>query len=260
MSVLLFKENILPELKNRFRHELKYLVKINETTQFFEDLLVYCDYDKHAGKTHSYEIASTYYDTPDLRFYYDREESVGYRRKVRLRTYNTGSKATALFIEIKEKHKQFVSKKRLVLKDMSILENGIAHNKIPLELVLDQLEDSAESRELKYLNERLLLEPVLITRYVRKAVVPKHEHDMRITLDTRITAGGDSLPVYNALGEKLLIDPDHGVLEIKSNVGIPLWLHSIMHRYEFVQSRYSKYCLGVDALFQKGKMWFPEVN
>ena len=239
----------------RFRHELKYAISLEEADGFFEALSPYCEYDPHSGDTRSYEIASTYYDTKDLRFYADREESIGYRRKIRLRSYVQGQKSTALFLEIKEKHKQFVAKKRLYLKDRSILDNGMPHHRIPLPLIVEQLEDSAEAREFAYLSKRLNLVPVVMIRYIRKAMIPTFDHDMRITLDTKITAGGEYFHSFDPNIEKNLIAPGSGVLEVKTNQGIPLWLFSIMKRFQLVQTRYSKYCLGVDEVFGQDKPW-----
>jgi len=241
--------------KPRFRHELKYCVPLKTADSFFKEVMPYCEYDEHAGETRSYEISSTYYDTPDLMFYADREESVGHRRKIRLRSYNEFGRVQALFLEIKEKHNQFVSKKRLFLKDHSILNMGYPHHRIPLELIVDRLEDSAEAREFAYLSKRLNLVPVVMIRYIRKAVIPKFDYDMRLTLDTKISAGGEYLEKFDDNLEKLLIAPDQGVLEVKSNQGIPLWLHSIMQNHQLVQTRYSKYCLGVDAIFGPNKPW-----
>ena len=242
----------------RFRHELKYIITLPDAKRLYKDLEVFCDYDKHADATRSYEIASVYYDTEDLRFYFDREESVGYRRKIRLRVYNKDHKSRALFIEIKEKHKNFVHKKRINCVDMSILDLDIPHNKLPLDLVIDHLEDSAEAREMAYLHKRLNLKPTVIIRYIRKAIIPRDEHDMRITLDTKITAGGDSLPVYKIKEEKPIIPPNLGVLEIKSNRSIPLWLNSTLKHYRLTQTRYSKYCLGIDKIYKEGdKLWLP---
>jgi SPX domain protein involved in polyphosphate accumulation len=244
----------------RFRHEVKYVIDLEHASSFLNAISPFCSPDEHAGATGSYEIASVYYDTADLSFYRAREESVGYRRKVRLRTYNQGGIATAMFLEIKEKHKQHVSKKRLHLRDQSILaeydgHKGMQHADIPLVNVLANLKDSAEVREFTYLAKRLELVPVLLNRYIRKALVANHDHDLRITLDTRITAGGKSLPMYDAQSEKFLVHPDKGVLEIKTNQGIPLWLHSILQRLELTQTRYSKYCLGVDALYGARYPW-----
>jgi SPX domain protein involved in polyphosphate accumulation len=236
----------------RFRHEQKYVMPLTDAEGFFEDIMPFCDYDKHAGETKSYEIASIYYDTDDLRFYYDREESIGYRRKIRLRSYNTAHEATALFLEIKEKHKHFVHKKRIYLKSLDLLKRSSPDMELPLGAVIEELEDTAEAREIEYLHKRLHLYPVVLIRYHRKAAIPKFEDDMRITLDTNITTGGDSLPVFDPKTEQSIIAPGYGVLEIKSNQSVPFWLQSILIRHNMAQCRYSKYCLGVDILYGSG--------
>lgn len=244
----------------RFRHELKYEVSIADADEFYKDIEPYCKPDPHVGKTGAYEIASIYYDTSNLRFYYDREESVGYRRKIRLRTYNENSKAIALFLEIKEKHKQYVSKKRINMKNMDVLSLGIPHTELSLDLISKYLEDTAEAREIAYLSKRLELHPVVLIRYIRKPVIPIHEQDMRITLDTKITAGGHNIEAFDSDAEKHIIKSEHGVLEIKTNQSIPLWLNSIMQKYSFVQTRYSKYCLGVDKIFGGRKRYISNTS
>jgi len=243
----------MAKVKFRFRHELKYVVDINKCNAFFEDLKEYCDFDKHADKTNSYEISSLYYDTETLRFYRDREESVGNRRKVRLRTYVSNEESSGLFIEIKERHQQFVNKKRIHLdKDNNILDYP-NHSQIPLNLVVDKLPDTAEGREMYYLNKRLELSPVVIVKYIRKALIPKFENDMRITLDTRITAGASNLLKFNQNEEKYILDGHLGVLEFKSAQSMPLWLHGILNKYDFKRTRFSKYCLSVDKCYYSKK-------
>lgn len=242
---------------SRFRHELKYVVDLKEAREFIKDISPYCDYDPHVGSTRSYEIASTYYDTRSFQFFIDREESVGYRRKIRLRSYNTDGNCEALFIEIKEKHKQFVAKKRINLRSKDVLSCGIPHDRLSLDVIANEMDDSAEAREILYLHKRLKLFPVIIIRYVREPLIPKFEDDMRITLDTRITAGGQFLHKYDPDTEKLIIDAGQGVLEVKSNRSIPLWLSSVLKRYAFVQTRYSKYCLGVQKCFSASRPWVP---
>ena len=239
----------------RFRHELKYVIPLDRANQIVEELALECDKDKHADETASYEIASVYYDTADFQFYVDREESVAYRRKIRLRSYNKNGESQALFIEIKEKHRQFVAKKRINLESKELLELGIPHHRLPLDLVLDYVTDSAEARELHYLHKRLKLEPMVIVRYVRKALIPKYEHDMRVTLDTRVTAGGEYLQRYVSEDEHFCVDPAMGIFEVKSNTGIPLWLQTALMRHELTQTRASKYCLAMDAAFKEKKPW-----
>ncbi len=44
---------------------------------------------------------------------------------------------------------------------------------------------------------------------------------------------------------------------MKTNQAIPMWLQSILCRYALPQTRYSKYCLGVDSVYGRGgKQWF----
>lgn len=240
----------------RFRHELKFIIALEDAEQLFDDLTPYCDDDPNVSSLRTYEIASVYYDTKDLRFYYDREESVGYRRKVRLRSYNERDRSKALFLEIKEKHKNSVLKKRIHLTSGRILQAEPEHIRLPLEVVLEELQDTADAREMSYLYKRLELYPVVNIRYHRRPVIPRFEHDMRVTLDTNITAGGGSLPVFDSEREVPIIAPDKGVLEVKTNQAVPLWLNSIMKRYQMTQIRYSKYCLGVDHVFGRGGKQF----
>ncbi|MCB0319970.1 MAG: polyphosphate polymerase domain-containing protein [Bdellovibrionales bacterium] len=248
-------------MSSRYRHELKFIVPLGEADALFSDLLLYCDYDPHVTENKSYEIASIYYDTEDLRFYYDREESIGYRRKVRLRSYNYRGEATALFIEIKEKHQQYVLKKRILLRSMDILKTFELHDHIPLEAVIAEMEDCPEAREIEYLHNRLHLYPVVNIRYHRRPLIPKFENDMRITLDTRITAGGDNLGMYKPEQERSIIAPDLGVFEVKTNQSVPTWLQVILRRYNIGQTRYSKYCLGVDEVYGRGgRRWIQQLD
>lgn len=99
--------------EDNLRHELKFVVSVNDGTDFFQSCLNYCHPDAHADSFQSYEVASLYYDTEDSWFYRDREESVGYRRKIRLRSTNLEEEPRALFIEIKEKHKNKGTKKEI---------------------------------------------------------------------------------------------------------------------------------------------------
>ncbi|MCB0340261.1 MAG: polyphosphate polymerase domain-containing protein [Bdellovibrionales bacterium] len=239
----------------RYRNELKYIVPLTVANPLMDNLLEYCKVDDHADSTGSYEIASVYYDTEKLDFYMDREESVPYRRKVRLRVYNRDGRSEALFVEIKERHKQKISKKRINLRNMDLLSCGVPHDKISLKLILDNLEDSAEAREIAYLDDRLGLEPIVLVRYIRKPLIPIWDDTIRLTLDTRITGGGDNLSVYDSAKERFVLPPDHGLFEVKTNRALPMWLQSVLMRHQLSQTRFSKYCLAVDAAYQGRKPW-----
>jgi hypothetical protein len=232
----------------KLRHELKYAVPLEQASQLFKALESYCVPDPYAGEGGSYEVSSLYYDTQDFRFYWDREESVGFRRKLRLRSYNSEGKSTGTFIEIKEKHKNLVAKKRISV-PLSVVEGLDNHHRLSLDHIIDQLPDGAESREVRYLHRTLQLRPIAIVRYVRDTLMSERDKGLRITYDRRLTSGGDDLLRYDPTKESFIHPSSSGILEIKANSGIPLWLQSILTDYGFCQSRFSKYCLAVKCLY-----------
>jgi hypothetical protein len=231
----------------KLRHELKYSLSAEVAALLFKELSSHCVPDPFAGKNGSYEVSSLYYDTSDFRFYWDREESVGYRRKVRLRSYNSEGRSTGCFLEIKEKHKHLVSKKRIAI-SLEGLESTRVDDRTSLEDVLAGVPDSAEVREVKYLHRVLRLQPIAIIRYVRDTLMSERDNGLRITYDRRLTTRGKDLFRYNSERELFIHSSDSGILEIKANTGIPLWLQSIVAEYGLMQSRFSKYCLAVKRL------------
>jgi len=57
------------------------------------------DFDANAGRDGSYKVASLYYDSPDLRCYWEKLDVEKVRRKLRVRTY--GERPEWAFMEIK---------------------------------------------------------------------------------------------------------------------------------------------------------------
>ena len=239
----------------RARHELKYTLDLATAGEFLRRASAHCVPDPHAGPGGVYEVASLYYDTSDLRFYWDRQESVGQRRKVRLRSYNSGGESAGVFLEIKEKHRSLVAKKRVGLTNLDSLIMPARHDKTPLDSVLAAIGSEAIGRamgvaaEVSYLHTKLGLLPVSIIRYVRSTLTGVAERDLRITFDERITTGGADLFSYCGSREVFVHPSGQGILEVKADQQLPLWLGSLLSEFALVQTRFSKYCLAVDALF-----------
>jgi SPX domain protein involved in polyphosphate accumulation len=234
----------------RARHELKYVVDLSTAKSFLNEVSRHCVLDLHSGASGSYEVASLYYDTNDLRFYWDRQESLGYRRKVRVRSYNADGSCTGIFLEIKEKHKSLVAKKRV--KIISLPDNSLSdrHDRTPFDIFLKNAnEDEPVIKEALYLHKRLSLYPVSIVRYIRSTLIGVREPDVRITLDERITTGGPDIFAHTSRREVFIHPADQAILEIKADYQLPRWLYDIVANYSLVQQRFSKYCLAVNALY-----------
>jgi VTC domain len=231
--------------KARQRHELKYVVDLVEGEAFIEIAKSFCTVDSHSDSDGAYEVASVYYDTRDLRFFYDRQESIGYRRKVRLRSYLSSTGQPVQCIEIKEKHKHLVAKKR-VFTNHEIIDDFTTKNEFSLNSILTCVSDSIAKREIEFLHGRLNLQPVNTIRYIRKALTAINDSSVRITLDRRLTSGLPTILPYSPDSEKFILPPGKAILEIKSDRDLPLWLFSLLQRAEFRRVRFSKYCAAIE--------------
>jgi hypothetical protein len=228
------------------RFELKFVIPIATATSLWRDIAPHCLPDEYGDPDNGYEVASSYYDTTRLRFHYDREESVGYRRKVRLRAYVESGQCVGLFFEIKEKHKHRVGKKRCALSSWEILQSYSEHHRIPVAALEPFMpEQHVASREILFLDKHFSLVPTILIRYIRKTLVGKYDSGLRITFDYRVTAGGSSFLKFNDQEEQFIVEPHSGILEVKTFGTLPLWLQHALLKHEISRTRFSKYCEGV---------------
>jgi hypothetical protein len=236
------------------RFELKFITPLGSSSELMRELQSHCDYDSYSGKNGEYEVASVYYDTPNLNFHFAREESVGYRRKVRLRAYMNNGKCKGLFLEIKEKHKNQVAKKRCPLNKELFFKNNY-HTSVMMEqlLKLCSVED-VTFKELSYLNEYYRLDPAILVRYIRQTLIGKYDNGLRITLDRQLTVGGSSLYSFNNAEENFLLPPHLAILEIKCYGSLPLWLQHIVRKYGLCRTKFSKYCEGIKLHYPMDKL------
>jgi hypothetical protein len=242
------------------RFELKYLLPLNKGEELWDMISPYCVTDQYADPRLGYEVASLYYDTVNQRFREDREESTGYRRKVRLRAYLESSylessdgqltslkRHNGIYMEIKEKHKYRVAKKRCKLSDDTFLDQHTNDVNISIDSLVSYLPSNhVATREVLYLHTYLGLRPTALIRYIRRSFMGKFEPGLRITIDYRVTVGGTSLLSYQPEYEKFVLAPSMAVLEIKSFGTIPIWLQNALLKFELSRTRMSKYCEGLN--------------
>jgi len=257
------------ELHHRpLRFELKFVIPLELGRELWLALESKCIPDEHGDPEFGYEVASLYFDTSKLSFHYDRQESTGYRRKIRLRAYGVEggsdrettpfapkSKCAGIFMEIKEKHKHRVAKKRCKLINDSILSSYPDNSRLSIENLEPYLPPAhVATKEILYLHQQLALRPTALIRYIRKSFAGKFDAGLRITLDSRITVGGRSLLNYDPEREKHIIPPSMGVLEIKSFGALPIWLQNTLLRFKLSRTRMSKYCEGIIVQSNSSKL------
>jgi hypothetical protein len=95
-------------LTNRF--EFKYWLSRRQKEQLVSYIMNFMKPDQHNEGSDGYHIQSLYFDTHDLRSYYEKYDGNYFRRKYRVRFY--GHDTSKAFFEIKEKRNIFVRKLR----------------------------------------------------------------------------------------------------------------------------------------------------
>ncbi|MBL7025053.1 MAG: VTC domain-containing protein, partial [Candidatus Marinimicrobia bacterium] len=100
------------------RQEDKYLIPMYSMDEIRKAILPYVIADNHRALQESniYEIRSIYFDSFELKDYYEKHAGLQMRKKLRVRGYNQVSQESEVFLEIKWKNNTFISKDRTPVK------------------------------------------------------------------------------------------------------------------------------------------------
>jgi SPX domain protein involved in polyphosphate accumulation len=228
-------------LRSFERYELKYVIHHELAAVLRERITPWVEPDPHNGSLGFYPVVSLYYDSADLRAFWEKLDGLANRRKVRIRTY-PGVDPDQAFLEIKERLDRTVRKRRL---------------RAPLDQALGLMAGATSDlsgpvvEEALALKHALDLSPVLTTLYQREAYFGRYEHGLRVTFDRNLrhrpAAPGTPQPFRYDLGrDPFLLPPSQLVLEVKCNDRIPEWLNACLNSLDLRLQRLSKYCHGVD--------------
>ena len=231
---------------NRF--ELKYVITLQQAEQFKRSLRAYMIHDEHGNENGRYALSSLYYDSPGLRCYWEKENGIRYRRKLRLRRYETGevlTEETAVFLEIKQRVDRVTQKRR------AILPYGAALRLCNDRQLPDDIPDKKDRRvieEIFVFVWQYNLLPMSIVRYEREAFIgTEYDPGLRVTFDTDLSFQAHTLHLHERPSSVLMLAPNLVVMEIKVNERIPRWLTEIIAANNLNITRVSKYCRSIDA-------------
>ena len=226
---------------NRF--ELKYLITLAQAERFKDALLPYMIRDEH-GENGKYGLTSLYYDSPDLRCYWEKEYGLRFRRKLRIRKYESDQPMTAetpVFLEIKQRVDRVTQKRRVVLPYGDALR--LANDR---KLPKDTSEDQETLEEMYSFVWQYNLRPVSIVRYDRQAFMgTEYDMGLRVTFDTNLTFQAHRLHIHEEPSALPMLSPNQVVMEIKVNDRIPLWLTDLIAWHNLKMVRVSKYCRSI---------------
>ncbi|MFF8699914.1 polyphosphate polymerase domain-containing protein [Streptomyces albidoflavus] len=229
---------------NRF--ELKYLVPVEQAAEIRDELAERMERDAHSP-VGGYGVWSLYYDTPQLRFYWEKIEGLKFRRKLRIRHYGDldgVTDASPVCVEIKQRVNRVTQKRRITL------PYGVARQLCDgRELVPHSVRERAFVEEVLELVVRLNLRPAAITGYQREALVGRDaDTGLRVTLDRRVRGRDRDFHFGTRTPENRFTIPPHlAVMEIKVNERTPYWITDLAARRNLNLVRVSKYVQSIEA-------------
>ena len=229
---------------NRF--ELKYLTPMKQAEEIRKTLHEYLQPDEHSNGHGNYLITSLYYDSPDYRCYWEKMDGVRYRRKLRIRNYDSSDivkENTPVFVEIKQRFDRVTQKRRIILPYSDAL--ALCNLRQPPGDV--SIEDQPVVQEIQAFTWQYNLRPVSIVHYQRQAFVGgDFDIGLRVTFDTKIVSQTYPLEINGLSQNTPMFNPDQVIMEIKVNERIPYWVTEMVASNNLRMVRISKYCCSID--------------
>lgn len=193
-------------MREVLRQEKKYLLSYDQFRTLDNTFEKVLHPDSHNGIT-GYAVRSLYYDTLQERDFYEKEDGLEIRRKIRLRTYSPSSDFAMLEMKQKQGENQKKRSLRVTREDAAELSQGRYG-------CLLGYEDSF-AKECYGLMNRMCYRPKSIVEYQRKAYVAS-ENKTRITFDFNIRATESDFRIFAPdLNMNPVLDPYLVVMEVK---------------------------------------------
>ncbi len=236
--------DLLAAIRRFNRFELKYVADRRLVEAFRQELPGRLERDPY-GVDGFYPIWSTYYDSPDLRFYWEKIDGEKFRRKLRIRHYGMPDELTAetpVFVEIKQRVNRVTQKRRVRLpyEDALRLCAGNAPETA-------DPQDAAVIEEIEMLVRQNMLRPTTVVGYVREAFFGRDEDSgLRVTIDSRIRGRDRDLDLRWQGENRYIVPPHLSIVEMKVNERVPYWLTELIARHNISLIRVSKYCQSIE--------------
>ena len=217
------------------RVEQKYILSKEQRDNLLEKINEYVEKDPYFES----KICNIYFDNNENDLMVNSLEKPEFKAKVRLRSYDVPNMDSQVFLEVKDKYKGVVGKRRikLSLKEFyDYYENGL-------------VKDNQIMKELNYYFKMFDLKPFIFLAYDRNSYYEKGNRNLRITLDSNLRSRYNDLRLELGDNGKKYFDEDIYVMEIKVMNAIPLWLTRILSELKIYPTSFSK----VGSIYSKEK-------
>lgn len=217
------------------RAEQKYLLN-EEQFKLFQDILK-TNFKK--DKYYKTTIYNIYFDNDNNDIIINSIEKPIYKEKIRLRSYGEVKSNDIVFLEMKQKFKKVVYKRRVsfTLKEYN---NYIKKNIFPKE-------NYQIIKEIDYYIKYYHLKPYIFVGYDRLSYYSKENKDLRITFDTNLRSRTTNLKLKDTKENKLYFKDNIYIMEIKSLYCLPLWFTNFLSKNHIYPQSFSK----VGSIYKK---------
>jgi hypothetical protein len=232
------------------RSEFKYVIPLAVRDEIIAALKTLVSADEHGDANAHYPIISQYYDSIDRACYWEKQEGLKHRRKLRVRVYgqNNGPIAPTAFIEVKHKSDSRGVKRRLN-----------APMSVALALADGESRVFESFRESRY--ERMVVDEIrslIIARGFQPNVAIRYDRlafqggvgrdDLRITFDYDLRCRFRHLELTPDCQDfdHYIIDRDLCIMELKTIGSVPIWLCKMLSKFKLRPQSFSKYCNAIE--------------
>jgi hypothetical protein len=231
------------------RYEYKYVIPPGLMEPIRAFIRPYCEMDRFAARETEqfYTITSLYFDTNGYKTYWDKEQEVPVRFKLRVRTYGNECDGPVKF-EVKRRFNEVSRKTRV----------GVPPENWPHLLVAPVNGFAADFRpsaraafdDFVLLTRTLGAGPKMLVRYQRQAFTSRIDRYVRITFDRRLQfqpgrtydlKGGARNWAFSDDPVSLDESGSCVILELKFMTRAPVWLVDLVRRFGLIRRGFSKY-------------------
>ena len=218
------------------RKEMKYLIP----PECYEEFLSAVEARMQKDPYGEYRTCNLYYDTDRYDLIRKSIDRPLYKEKLRMRSYGVPGPDTEVFIEIKKKVNRMVYKRRERLpyrEACDFLDRGI----------YPDARDSQIMREIRYFLQFHRPHAALFLSYNRLPFADANGGDLRVTFDSDIRYRFEQVSLHEGDYGGLYFPQGTHLMEVKVTSAVPLWLASLMDRYQIRRTSFSKY----GAIYQR---------
>ena len=234
------------------RIEFKYVIPLTVRNEIISALKTSVSADQNGDANAHYPIISQYYDSVDRSCYWEKQDGLKHRRKLRVRAYgeNDGPTKPAVFVEVKHKSDSRGVKRRLN-----------APMSIALALAAGTRETFEAYKKSSCRYERMVVDEVLSLVTIRgfqPNVAIRYDRlafqggvgldDLRITFDYDLRCRFRYLELTPNCQDfdHYIIDRDLCIMELKTIGSVPIWLCKMLSKFQLRPQSFSKYCNAIE--------------